>query len=52
MKTIPTITLNNGVDMPQIGYGVFQVPDAETEQAVAAALAAGYRSIDTPASLP
>ena len=49
MKTIPTITLNNGVDMPQIGYGVFQVPDAETEQAVAAALAAGYRSIDTAA---
>jgi len=45
----PTITLNNGVTMPQIGYGVFQVPDAETEQAVTAALAAGYRSIDTAA---
>ncbi|WP_104089045.1 aldo/keto reductase [Arthrobacter sp. GMC3] len=49
MTSIPTITLNNGVDMPQIGYGVFQVPDAETEQAVTAALAAGYRSIDTAA---
>ncbi|ALE04974.1 hypothetical protein AL755_04855 [Arthrobacter sp. ERGS1:01] len=49
MKTIPTITLNNGVDMPRIGYGVFQVPDAESEQAVTAALAAGYRSIDTAA---
>lgn len=49
MTSIPTITLNNGVAMPQIGYGVFQVPDAETEQAVTAALAAGYRSIDTAA---
>ncbi|MGA7206595.1 MAG: aldo/keto reductase, partial [Specibacter sp.] len=46
MTSIPTITLNNGVSMPTIGYGVFQVPDAETEQAVTAALAAGYRSID------
>lgn len=49
MTTIPTITLNNGVAMPQIGFGVFQVPNDETEQAVAAALAAGYRSIDTAA---
>ncbi|MEO8221116.1 MAG: aldo/keto reductase [Specibacter sp.] len=49
MNSIPTISLNNGVAMPRIGYGVFQVPDAETEQAVAAALAAGYRSIDTAA---
>ena len=49
MTTIPAITLNNGVSMPAIGYGVFQVPDAETEQAVTKALAAGYRSIDTAA---
>ena len=49
MTSIPTITLNNGVDMPQIGFGVFQVPNDQTEQAVAAALAAGYRSIDTAA---
>jgi 2,5-diketo-D-gluconate reductase A len=49
MTGIPTITLNNGVTMPQIGFGVFQVPDAETTAAVAAALAAGYRSIDTAA---
>lgn len=49
MTSIPTITLNNGVAMPQIGFGVFQVPNDETEQAVAAALAAGYRSIDTAA---
>ncbi|MFT2815487.1 aldo/keto reductase [Leifsonia sp. A12D58] len=44
---IPTITLNNGVEIPQIGFGVFQVGDAETTTAVAEALAAGYRSIDT-----
>ena len=49
MKSIPSITLNNGVAMPQIGFGVFQVPNDETEQAVTAALAAGYRSIDTAA---
>lgn len=45
--TIPTITLNNGVEIPQLGFGVFQVPDDETEAAVLQALAAGYRSIDT-----
>lgn len=49
MSSIPTITLNNGVNMPQIGFGVFQVPNQETEVAVTAALAAGYRSIDTAA---
>lgn len=49
MNSIPTVTLNNGVTMPQIGYGVFQVPNDETEVAVTAALAAGYRSIDTAA---
>lgn len=42
-----TITLNNGVTMPQLGYGVFQVPEAETREAVRNALEAGYRSIDT-----
>lgn len=47
---IPTITLNNGVVMPQLGFGVFQVPDAETTAAVSAALDAGYRSIDTAAA--
>jgi len=47
--SIPTITLNNGVEIPQLGFGVFQVPDAETTDAVAAALDAGYRSIDTAA---
>ena len=48
--TVPTVTLNNGVAMPQLGYGVFQVPEAETTAAVAAALDAGYRSIDTAAA--
>jgi 2,5-diketo-D-gluconate reductase A len=49
MDSIPDIVLNNGVRMPQLGFGVFQIPDAETTEAVAAALAAGYRSIDTAA---
>ena len=47
--TVPTITLNNGVRMPQHGFGVFQVPNDETQAAVAAALEVGYRSIDTAA---
>jgi 2,5-diketo-D-gluconate reductase A len=42
-----TITLNNGVAIPQLGFGVWQVPDDEAEQAVAVALEVGYRSIDT-----
>lgn len=44
------ITLNNGVQMPILGFGVFQVPDEQTEQVVTDALAAGYRAIDTAAS--
>ncbi|MFP3597228.1 aldo/keto reductase [Chryseobacterium sp. SIMBA_029] len=45
------ITLNNGVEMPILGFGVFQVPDlAECEQAVADAIETGYRLIDTAAS--
>jgi 2,5-diketo-D-gluconate reductase A len=39
--------LNSGYEMPQVGYGVFKIPPAETEQAVRTALDAGYRSIDT-----
>ncbi|MFJ1770796.1 aldo/keto reductase [[Kitasatospora] papulosa] len=49
MSTVPTVTLNNGVTIPQLGFGVFQVPDDETTAAVTAALEAGYRSIDTAA---
>ena len=44
------VTLNNGVDMPILGFGVFQVGLEETEAAVTAALSAGYRSIDTAAA--
>ena len=46
----PHLTLNNGVDMPAIGLGVFQTPPDETRSAVAAALSAGYRHIDTAAA--
>lgn len=46
---VPSLTLNNGVEMPQLGFGVWQVPDDEAAGAVATALEAGYRSIDTAA---
>ncbi|WP_323379383.1 aldo/keto reductase [Streptomyces durbertensis] len=49
MSDAPTITLNNGVVMPQLGFGVWQVPDDEATAAVGHALEAGYRSIDTAA---
>jgi len=45
-----SVTLNNGVQMPILGFGVFQIPDEETQAAVEAALAAGYRHLDTAAS--
>ncbi|MDF3292502.1 aldo/keto reductase [Streptomyces silvisoli] len=50
MSKVPAITLNNGVTMPQLGYGVWQVPDAQATDAVRTALEAGYRSIDTAAA--
>lgn len=46
----PLVTLNDGHTIPAVGFGVFQVPPAETEQAVSAALQAGYRHIDTAAA--
>ncbi|MEU4497690.1 aldo/keto reductase [Streptomyces sp. NPDC023998] len=49
MSKVPSISLNNGVAMPQLGFGVWQVPDDEAAKAVGLALAAGYRSIDTAA---
>ncbi|WP_044503647.1 aldo/keto reductase [Megasphaera massiliensis] len=50
MKQIETVKLNNGVEMPLEGFGVFQVPDpAQCEQAVLDAIASGYRLIDTAA---
>lgn len=42
-----TITLNNGVEMPQLGFGVYQIPLEETAEAVYQAIKAGYRLIDT-----
>ncbi len=45
-----TVTLNNGVQMPILGFGVFQIPAEQTEEAVTGALAAGYRHLDTAAS--
>src|ERR1700759_3334765 len=47
---VPNIALNNGVEMPSIGLGVFQTPPDETRSAVAAALDVGYRHIDTAAA--
>lgn len=49
MTNIPAVTLNDGHTIPQLGFGVFQVPEDETTAAVSAALDAGYRSIDTAA---
>lgn len=47
--SIPAVTLNDGTTIPQLGFGVFRVPDDEATPAVAAALEAGYRAIDTAA---
>ncbi|MCU1616558.1 MAG: 2,5-didehydrogluconate reductase [Frankiales bacterium] len=47
MASVPTITLNNGVEIPQLGFGVFQIPPEETAEATLAALEVGYRHIDT-----
>jgi 2,5-diketo-D-gluconate reductase A len=46
-STIPTVELNDGNKIPQLGFGVFQIPPAETARAVLFALEAGYRHIDT-----
>ncbi|HTT30011.1 MAG TPA: aldo/keto reductase [Solirubrobacteraceae bacterium] len=48
--TTPTLELNNGVEMPAIGLGVFQTPPDVTRDAVRAALAVGYRHVDTAAA--
>ncbi|WP_324274971.1 aldo/keto reductase [Blastococcus brunescens] len=44
---VPTITLNNGVEIPQLGFGVYQVPPEDTADVVGTALEVGYRHIDT-----
>jgi 2,5-diketo-D-gluconate reductase A len=48
--SIPRITLRDGVEIPQLGFGVFQVPPEDTQRAVEEALAIGYRHIDTAAA--
>lgn len=45
-----TVTLDNGIEMPILGFGVFQIPDADTERVVTDAIAAGYRLLDTAVS--
>lgn len=47
IERMETVTLSNGVEMPIVGFGVYQIPPDDTERAVTEALAAGYRSIDT-----
>jgi diketogulonate reductase-like aldo/keto reductase len=47
VSKVPSLTLNNGVEMPQLGFGVWQVPDDEAAATVSTALEVGYRSIDT-----
>jgi 2,5-diketo-D-gluconate reductase A len=47
--TTPSIRLNDGHEMPQLGFGVWQVPNEEAASAVTAAISAGYRLIDTAA---
>ena len=48
--TIPRLALHDGIEVPQLGFGVFQVPPEETQNAVEMALDAGYRHIDTAAA--
>ena len=50
VQNVPTLRLNDGREIPQLGFGVFQVPPAETEAAVTRALEVGYRHIDTAAA--
>jgi len=47
MTSVPDLTLNNGVTIPQLGFGVFQIPPDATRKATLAALEVGYRHVDT-----
>jgi 2,5-diketo-D-gluconate reductase A len=49
-NTVPQLALNDGVEIPQLGFGVFQVPPDETAEAVTRAFQTGYRHIDTAAA--
>ncbi len=48
--SVPNLTLNNGVDIPVLGFGVHQIPPDDTERTVTDALEVGYRHIDTAAA--
>jgi 2,5-diketo-D-gluconate reductase A len=50
VTSVPTVTLHDGVEIPQLGFGVFQVPPEETQRVVEEALEVGYRHIDTAAA--
>jgi 2,5-diketo-D-gluconate reductase A len=47
---VPVLTLHDGVEMPQLGFGIFQIPPEETQERVEEALATGYRHVDTAAA--
>lgn len=47
---VPVLTLHDGVEIPQLGFGVFQIPPEETQEKVEEALGAGYRHVDTAAA--
>jgi 2,5-diketo-D-gluconate reductase A len=47
---VPAVTLHDGVEIPQLGFGVFQIPPEETQEAVEEALGVGYRHVDTAAA--
>jgi 2,5-diketo-D-gluconate reductase A len=50
MPTVPNVTLNNGVEVPILGFGVYQIPPEDTERCVSEALEVGYRHVDTAAA--
>ena len=50
MSRVPNVTLHDGIEIPQLGFGVFQVPPDDTEEVVGQALETGYRHIDTAAA--
>ncbi len=50
MTSVPTILLNDGKTIPQLGFGVFRVDPDETQRVLSSALEVGYRHIDTAAS--
>jgi len=47
---VPVLTLHDGVEIPQLGFGVFQIPPQDTQEKVEEAFAAGYRHVDTAAA--